>query len=110
MTQADELFAAPQSYVVKLWIEPPESTTGANARFARGVVTQVDTGKRWYVKDLDELADLFARRVSCEGVRLGLSWRIWRQVRHMRSSRRFISQQPVPTPARGQPNSEAYHV
>lgn len=50
------------------------------------MVTQVETGKRWYVKSFDEMVDFFTRQLARGGVRLGLFWRIWQKTRSLRAS------------------------
>jgi hypothetical protein len=77
----ESLESTSQSFIVKVWVED------AAARGGRGVwhghITHVPSGKRHYMKNLDEIQDFIAPHLEDLGVNLGLRWRIRRWLKRL---------------------------
>jgi hypothetical protein len=65
-----------RTYVLRVWQEGPGSW--------RGHITDVTTGERQYVDDIDGVAAFLAARMELMGLRCGLRWRVrtWLRQRH----------------------------
>src|SRR5947207_65926 len=70
----DELEPISQSFIIKVWVEE-HSNAGSPGRW-RGHITDVSSGERRYLKDLDEILDFIAPRLEDIGVKLGIGWRV----------------------------------
>ena len=65
-----------QSFIVKVWLEATAEEAGG-ARW-RGYITQVPSGERRYLKDLDDITAFIAPYLERMGVRLATRWRVGR--------------------------------
>ncbi len=71
-----------QSFIVKVWVE--ESAVGSNQGVWRGHITHIPSGKRCYLKNLNEIRDFIAPHLEKMGVKLDTSWRIARWFKRLR--------------------------
>lgn len=62
------------SFIVKIWLE--ETVEEAGRAMWRGHITHVPSGRRRYVKDLDDITTFIAAYLESMGVQFGLSWRM----------------------------------
>jgi hypothetical protein len=69
-----------QSFIIHIWLEDMAKDTGRATW--RGRITDVRTGKRRYLKDLDEIVMFILPYLEGMGVRCGLGWRIWRWLKY----------------------------
>ena len=58
----------PQSFIVKVWLEEAAGETGPAVW--RGSITHVSSGKRRYLKDLDEIRAFIVPYLEAMGVKL----------------------------------------
>ncbi len=72
----DWLESEAQSFIVKIWVE--ELIGEANRSVWRGHITHVFSGRRRYLKNLDEIGDFIAPYLERWGVKLGMRWRMRR--------------------------------
>ena len=72
----DSLEPDAQSFIVKVWVE--DSNGEAGHSMWRGYITHVSSGKRHYIKNLDEISDFIAPHLEEMGVKLGMRWRLRR--------------------------------
>jgi hypothetical protein len=72
----DTLEPGAQSFIVKIWVEERAEEGGRGTW--RGHITNVPSGKRRYLKNLDEIGDFIAPYLEEMGVKLGTRWRIRR--------------------------------
>jgi len=72
----DVLESTTQSFIVKVWVE--ESADGASKGVWYGHITHVPSGKRHYLKNLDEIKDFIAPHLEEMGVKPDTGWRITR--------------------------------
>ena len=63
-----------QSFIVKVWVEDAVEKGGRGVW--HGHITHVPSGKRHYLKNLDEIQDFIAPHLEEMGVRLDTSWRV----------------------------------
>lgn len=63
-----------QSFIVKVWVENNSQTDDHGVW--RGHITHVSSGKRRYIKNLDEISDYIAPHLEEIGVKLGMRWRL----------------------------------
>lgn len=70
-----------QSFIIKVWIE--EKASASSQDVWRGHIVAVSNGEKRYLQDLDEIAGFITPYLREMGVRLGVSWRIRRWLRHM---------------------------
>lgn len=77
----DALEPAAQSFIVKVWVE--ESAEGSSQGVWHGHITHVPSGKRRYLKNLDEIRDFIAPHLEEMGVRLGKRWQIKRWLQQL---------------------------
>ncbi len=71
----DESEFEAQSFIVKVWVE--ERAAGGRGLW-RGHITHVSSGKRRYLKNLDDIRNFIAPYLEAMGVKLGMRWRIRR--------------------------------
>ena len=82
-----EFMASPDeethAFILRFWREP--RTLEGSEPVWRGVIEHVPTGRRHYVKDLNELVLFVISYVREMGVALGWRWRLWAwwQLRHV---------------------------
>jgi len=69
----EEIESESQSFIVKVWVE--ERAVGGSRGVWRGHITHVPSGKRRYLKNLDEIGDVIAPYLEALGVKLGMRWR-----------------------------------
>ena len=74
-----------QSFIAKIWLEESAGETGRASW--RGHITQVPSGKRQYIKNLDDIALFIAPRLEEMGARVALFWRIQRWLGRWRGGR-----------------------
>jgi hypothetical protein len=72
----DILESDARSFIVKVWIEDRAGETGQG--LWHGHITEVTSGQRRYLKNLDEIRDFIAPRLEEMGGNPGTSWRIRR--------------------------------
>ncbi len=77
----DVLESTSQSFIVKVWVE--ESADGTSQGVWHGHITHVPSGKRHYLKNLDEIREFIAPHLEEMGVRLGTRYQIKRWLRHL---------------------------
>ena len=65
-----------QSFIVKVWVEDGNGEAGQGAW--RGHITHVSSGKRHYIKNLNEISEFIAPHLEEMGVKLGMRWRLRR--------------------------------
>ena len=65
----DSLESTSQSFIVKVWIEDRAGETDLGVW--HGHITHVPSGKRHYLKNLDEIRDFIAPHLEEMGVKLG---------------------------------------
>jgi hypothetical protein len=75
--------ASIQSFVLRIWLDTndDEVQTDGGHPIWRGHITDVASGERCYVDDLDEIASFLVPRLERMGVRIGLRWRMRRWLR-----------------------------
>jgi len=78
----DVLEPTTQSFIVKVWIE--ESAEGSNQGVWRGHITHIPSGKRHYLKNLNEIRDFISPHLEEMGVKLDTGWRIARWFKRLR--------------------------
>jgi hypothetical protein len=62
------------SFIIKIWLE--ETLEEADQAVWRGHITHVPSGRREYVKDLDEILTFIMPYLEKMGVKFGAYWRI----------------------------------
>lgn len=77
----DGLELISQSFIIKVWVE--EHPDAGSAGTWRGHITDVFSGERRYLKDLDEILDFITPRLEDMGVKLGVRWRVRRWFKRM---------------------------
>lgn len=77
----DSLESTSQSFIVKVWIEDRAEETDLGVW--HGHITHVPSGKRQYLKNLDEIRDFIAPYLEEMGVKLGMPWRMRRWLKHL---------------------------
>ena len=70
----ESLESTSQSFIIKIWIE--ESSDAGSRSTWRGHIIYVPSGKKRYLKNLDEIQDFIAPHLEEMGVRLDTSWRV----------------------------------
>jgi DUF1365 family protein len=78
----NELESISQSFIIKVWIEEHPDTDSPGTW--RGYITEVLSGERRYLKDLDEIPDFIAPRLENMGVKFGIRWRVRRWFKRVR--------------------------
>lgn len=79
-----DLFEAhTQSFVIKIWLE--ETAEEGDQVIWRGHITQVPSGERLYLKDLDDILTFIAPFLEKMDVRLGIRWRLRNWLRRLRA-------------------------
>ena len=66
-------------FIVKIWLE--ETAKEAGRATWRGHITHVPSGRRRYLKGLDDITAFIVPYLSQMGVKLGIRWRIERWLR-----------------------------
>ena len=77
----DEIESEAQSFIVRIWVE--ERAEGAGRGVWRGHITHVSSGRRRFLKSLDEIGDFIAPYLEGMGVKLGMRWRMGRWLKHL---------------------------
>lgn len=77
----DEIESDTQSFIVKVWVE--ERAEEAGQGLWRGNITHVSSGRRQYLKNLDEIGDFIAPYLETMGVKLGKRWRMRCWLKHL---------------------------
>ena len=77
----DETESEAQSFIVRIWVE--ERAEEAGRGVWRGHITHVPSGRRRYLKNLDEIGDFIAPHLESMGVKLGRRWRLRRLLRRL---------------------------
>ncbi len=77
----EPLDSTSQSFIVKVWVEDSAETGGHGVW--HGHITHVPSGKRHYMKNLDEIPDFIAPHLEEMGVKLGMRWRVRRWLRRL---------------------------
>jgi len=77
----DEIESEAQSFIVRVWVE--ERAEEAGRGVWRGHITDVSTGRRRYLKNLDEIGDFIAPYIESMGVKLGMRWRLRRWLKRL---------------------------
>jgi hypothetical protein len=70
----DEIESAAQSFIVRVWVEERAEEGGQGVW--RGHITHVSSGRRRYLKNLDEIGDFIAPYLETMGVKAGILWRM----------------------------------
>jgi hypothetical protein len=71
-----------QSFIVKVRVEE-ESAKEAERGLWRGHITHVSSGRRRYLKNLDEIGDFIAPYLEEMGVKIGVRWRLRRWLKRL---------------------------
>jgi hypothetical protein len=71
---AMDLESDTHSFIVKVWVEEPAVEAGEG--LWRGHITHVSSGRRRYLKSLDEIGDFIAPYLEEMGIKLGVRWRM----------------------------------
>ncbi len=77
----DSLEPGAQSFIVKVWVE--DSAVAGGRGVWRGHITHVLSGKRRYIKKLDEIPGFIAPHLEEMGAKLGMRWRLRRWLRRL---------------------------
>lgn len=77
----DEIESEAQSFIVKIWVEERAEEGGRG--IWRGHITDVSTGRRRYLKNLNEIGDFLAPYIESMGMKLGMRWRLRRWLRRL---------------------------
>jgi hypothetical protein len=77
----ESLESTSQSFIVKVWVEDAVEADGHSVW--HGHITHVPSGKRHYVKSLDEIKDFIAPHLEEMGVRLDTCWRVVHWFKHL---------------------------
>jgi hypothetical protein len=77
----DEIESEVQSFIVSIWVE--ERVEGGGRGIWRGHITHVSSGRRRYLKNLDEIGDFIPLYLEEMGIRLGICWRIRRWLKRL---------------------------
>ncbi len=72
-----------QSFIVKVWVD--ERAEGTSQGVWHGHITHVSSGKRHYLKNLDEIRDFITPHLEEMGVKLEKSWRARRWLKRLMS-------------------------
>jgi hypothetical protein len=78
----DELESISQSFIIKIWIE--ESSDAGSRSTWRGHIIYVPSGKKRYLRNLDEIPDFIVPYLEDMGVKVGIRWRMTRWLKRMR--------------------------
>jgi len=81
--------ASIHSFVLRIWLDnddDDEVQPDVGRALWRGHITDVASGERCYVDDLDEIASFLVPRLEQMGVRVGLCWRMRRWLRRHRTN------------------------
>lgn len=81
----DETESAAQSFIVRVWVEERAEEGGHGVW--RGHITHVSSGRRHYLKNLDEIGDFIAPYLEITGVKPKRRWRIRQWLRRLRGYR-----------------------
>jgi hypothetical protein len=73
------------SFIVKIWLE--ERTDEAEPLTWRGHITHVPSGKRHYLRSLDEMTDFISVFLKGMGIRLGKRWQVKQWLRRKGTTR-----------------------
>jgi hypothetical protein len=77
----ESLESTSQSFIVKVWVEDAVEADGRSVW--HGHITHVLSGKRHYVKSLDEIQGFIAPHLEEMGVKLDTCWRIAHWFKHL---------------------------
>ncbi len=77
----ESLESTSQSFIVKVWVEDAVETGACGVW--HGHITHVQSGKRHYLKNLDEIRDFIAPHLEEMGVRFNTGWRIVHWFKHL---------------------------
>ena len=77
----ESLESTSQSFIVKVWVE--DSPRAGSDGVWHGHITHVPSGKRYYVKNLDEIPDFIAPQLEAMGVNLGVRRRLRRWLKRL---------------------------
>jgi hypothetical protein len=69
------------SFIVKIWLE--ERTDESDPLIWRGHITHVPSGRRRYLRNLDEITGFVALFLQDMGVQLGKFWRARQWLMHL---------------------------
>ncbi len=69
-------------FIIRIWCEPRE-LEGVLPKW-RGVIEHVSSGRRRYLKDLDEIGAFIEPYLLHMGVRLGFRWRVRRWLKRLK--------------------------
>jgi hypothetical protein len=79
--------ASIQSFVLRIWLEELQQEDG-RSRW-RGHITDIATGERRYVEDLDGIVAFLVPRLELMGAHVGLRWRLHNWLARSPSDRRL---------------------
>lgn len=77
----DSLESTSQSFIVKIWIEDRAEETDLGVWY--GHITHVPSGKRHYLKNLDEIRDFITPHLEEMGVKLEMRWSVSRWLKRL---------------------------
>lgn len=80
----DEMESATHSFIIRIWVE--ERSEEAGQGIWRGSITQVSSGRRRYLNNLEEIADFIIPCLQEMGMKPGMCWRIRLWLRRLRGS------------------------
>ncbi len=77
----EPLDSTSQSFIVKVWVE--DSAEAGGHGVWHGHITHVLSGKRHYMKNLNEISGFIAPYLEEMGVKLGVRWRLRRWLKRL---------------------------
>lgn len=69
-------------FIIKIWLE--ESAEAGGQAIWRGYITHVPSGRRRYLKNLDDIAVFVSPYLMAMGVKLGMVWQVRRWLRSLK--------------------------
>jgi hypothetical protein len=91
----DEMELAAHSFIIRIWVEERSEATGRG--IWRGSITQVSSGQRRYLSNLEEIADFIIPCLQDMGMNIGVRWRMRRWLRRLTGVRSGLFRCPSET-------------
>jgi hypothetical protein len=81
----DEMELAAHSFIIRIWVEERSEATGQG--IWRGSITEVSSGRRRYLSNLEEIADFIIPCLQDMGMNIGVRWRLRRWLKRLTGAR-----------------------
>ena len=78
----DLMESGTHSFIIKIWLE--ETVEEAGRASWRGYITNVSSGERRYLQDLDDVVAYLALYLERMGVKLGIRWQMRQRLKRRR--------------------------